>query len=515
MRAKSSILENGLGPIAAESRARRRRKGRDKVSSLSVPFRLNLLNSLVLLSGMLSVFGAYEIQLGSTLHNLNYLHQKHVHILNQQVSAYKSGTVPLERMQAVVLDIRKQPMACLEVVNVIDRMVMRLLGTQRALELCREDIDLANRTLTMLENHAQMNGVNGVDGADRTDGDRLAIVRVLEETIDGFSANSEEFEPLVDRTVSSVFLIVLGMVIAKGLAVPFFGLVVSSGISRDYRDLAMTRRRLIRERRRNEVIQAEKMTSLSTMVAGVAHEINTPVGVCLTAASHVREQTLQTRGAYEAETLTEEGLTAYFQETVEGLEIIQNNLTRTSELVKSFKQVSVDQTMDEKRPVILKEYVYDILTSLRPITKKSPVHIEVDCPHGLIVEIYPGTLSQIITNLVTNALLHAYPPGTGGQIRIRFEIQAQGRLTLRFADDGAGIPKDIKDKIFDPFVTTKRGQGGTGLGLHILHNLVTGNLDGTVTCDSTPGAGTEFIIRFPCETISQLDRKSTSERTVS
>lgn len=471
-----------------------------------MPFRLNLLNSLVLLSGMLSVFGAYEIQLGSTMHNLNYLHQKHIHILDQQVSAYKSGTVPLERIQAVVLDIRKQPMACLEVVNVVDRMVMRLLGTHRALELCREDIDLANRTLAMLETHARADGAGG---------DRLAVVRALEETIDGFSANSAEFEPLVGRTVSSVFLIVLGMVIIKGLAVPFFGLVVSSGVSRDYRDLAMTRRRLIRERRRNEVIQAEKMTSLSTMVAGVAHEINTPVGVCLTAASHVREQTLQTRGAYEAETLTEEGLTAYFQETVEGLDIIQNNLTRTSELVKSFKQVSVDQTMDEKRPVILKEYVYDILTSLRPITKKSPVHIEVDCPHGLIVEIYPGTLSQIITNLVTNALLHAYPPGTGGQIRIRFEIQAQGRLTLRFADDGAGIPKDIKDKIFDPFVTTKRGQGGTGLGLHILHNLVTGNLDGTVTCDSTPGAGTEFIIRFPCETISKLDRKSTSERTVS
>ncbi|WP_085904921.1 sensor histidine kinase [Kiloniella majae] len=244
------------------------------------------------------------------------------------------------------------------------------------------------------------------------------------------------------------------------------------------------------------------MTALSTMVAGIAHEINTPVGISVTASSHARNHLEQTELSYKKETLSEENLKDFFENSKEAFDIIEKNLTRTSQLVKSFKQVSVDQTMDEVRTIDVHDYLKDLITSLRPVTKKSSIDIQIKCPKTLFIEINPGAFGQIITNLITNAVNHAFDPEVGGNIKIVFETSSDQQLHMTFSDNGSGIPEKNLKHIFDPFFTTKRSKGGTGLGLHILHNLVTEKLKGKVFCQSQLDQGTMFEISFPCTNCS-------------
>lgn len=246
----------------------------------------------------------------------------------------------------------------------------------------------------------------------------------------------------------------------------------------------------------NQMIQSEKMAALGGLVAGVSHEINTPIGVSVTAASHLQEKTKEISGLYKNSLMKKSDLEKYLSLTDESTEVILTNLQRASELVKSFKQVAVDQSDEQKRTFRLKEYTNQVLLSLKPKLKKTKISVGVNCEDELEIDSFPGAFSQIITNLVMNSLIHAFDEGQEGTII--FDIEKDNDIILfTYSDNGKGMSEDIAGKIFDPFFTTKRGKGGTGLGLNIVYNIVTQTLRGSIECKSELNVGTIFKITFP------------------
>jgi len=245
------------------------------------------------------------------------------------------------------------------------------------------------------------------------------------------------------------------------------------------------------------LIQAETMASLGQLVAGVAHEINTPIGIGLTAATHLADQAACVRELFEGGTIRRGDFTDYLNSVGEGTKLLVANLNRAAELIQSFKQVAVDQSSGERRSFDLKTYIGEVLFSLRPRLKRTRISVEVNCPEGLGMDSYPGALSQVLTNLTINAIVHAYAEGQAGTIRIAAQPQSEDEVVLVFADDGRGIQPDVLPRIFDPFFTTKRGEGGSGLGLHIVFNTVTQALGGRIAVDSRLGQGTRFTLILP------------------
>jgi signal transduction histidine kinase len=245
-----------------------------------------------------------------------------------------------------------------------------------------------------------------------------------------------------------------------------------------------------------QLVQTEKMASLGGLVAGIAHEINTPIGIGVTAASTLRAKTDALNREYEANSLTHSGLKRYVDLANQSTDIILSNLNRASELIQSFKQVAVDQSSSERRRFAVKPYLSEILLSLRPKLKKTRLRVEVHCDDRLEINSYPGALAQILTNLVMNSVIHAYDPDQSGTLSISVEPLGD-RIRLRYSDDGKGMPPEHVGRVFDPFFTTKRGAGGSGLGMHIVFNLVTQQLGGTVTLHSELGKGTTVEIVMP------------------
>ena len=253
------------------------------------------------------------------------------------------------------------------------------------------------------------------------------------------------------------------------------------------------------------LIQAEKMASLGSLVAGVAHEINTPLGNTLTASSHLQDKVVEFGAMLEANRLRRSDLVGFVGLLTETTRLMVTNCERAAELVQSFKQVAVDQTSGERRRYDLKDYIDEVLLSLRPQLRKTGHRITVECPEHLEIDGYPGALSQLLTNFLLNSLMHAYEPGATGLISINVRQLEDGLIELAYADDGKGIPKEMLGRIYDPFFTTRRGSGGSGLGLHIVYNLVTGTLRGQISVASDTGRGTCFTVRFPSRTPSDAD----------
>ncbi|MBP2299069.1 ATP-binding protein [Azospirillum picis] len=246
------------------------------------------------------------------------------------------------------------------------------------------------------------------------------------------------------------------------------------------------------------LIQAEKMASLGQLVAGVAHEVNTPIGITITGASQIQTLVKEVSDRHEANALRKSDFHRFLGDTLEMANLILSNSTRAANLVQSFKLVAVDQSSDERRRFLLKDYIDELLRSLHPTYKtRTTLGIAVDCPPDLELDGYPGALSQILTNLVMNALIHALAPERPGRIGIAARLLADDCVELSVADDGQGIAPEVLPKIFDPFFTTRRGNGGSGLGLHIVYNLVTGRLRGAISVESRSGEGTRFTLLFP------------------
>jgi signal transduction histidine kinase/HAMP domain-containing protein len=246
----------------------------------------------------------------------------------------------------------------------------------------------------------------------------------------------------------------------------------------------------------SQLVEAEKMAALGGLVAGVAHEINTPVGIGVTAASLLEDKTVAFRSLFQNGQMKRSDLEKYLDTAGQSSNMILKNLQRAAELIHSFKQVAVDQSSEERRSFAVKAYLDEILLSLHPKLKRTQLITEIRADENLTLDSYPGVFAQIVTNLVMNSLVHAYEPGQAGKLSFDLK-QKKERFIFEYGDDGRGIPAEHMSKIFDPFFTTKRGQGGSGLGLHIIYNLVTQKLGGTIRCESEVGRGTRFIIELP------------------
>ncbi|MGH8109947.1 MAG: GAF domain-containing protein [Arenimonas sp.] len=246
----------------------------------------------------------------------------------------------------------------------------------------------------------------------------------------------------------------------------------------------------------DELVRKEKLASLGALVAGVAHEINTPIGVAITAASHLQDHVKRIMKLRQTEKLTAGHLANFEPMADESAAMILRNLKRADELVRSFKQVAVDQSSEQRRRFKLHEYMDEVLLSLQPKIKPKRHIISIQCPDDIELDTYPAAIYQILINLVMNSLVHGFEDNEAGQINIDVSVKNDS-VSLVYSDNGCGMSEDVRSQIFDPFFTTRRGRGGTGLGMHIVFNLVTQALKGQIEVSSTLGKGTSIAIVFP------------------
>jgi signal transduction histidine kinase len=246
------------------------------------------------------------------------------------------------------------------------------------------------------------------------------------------------------------------------------------------------------------LIDAERLAALGGLVAGVAHEVNNPIGISLTVASSFsRRADMFEAELKSAAPLRRSRLEEFVRTSRDAAQQLVANLHRAGELIQSFKQVAVDRSHAERRQFSLAEATDQIIASLKPVLKRAPITLSVDVPEGLVIDGYPGSYGQILTNLFLNAVNHAFADGRSGSISISAKPRGSDDVEIIFADNGAGMTPDVQRQAFDPFFTTRRSEGGTGLGLHIVYNLVTQQLGGRMMLDSRLGQGTTFRIIMP------------------
>jgi|GEM_PF-1284331 len=249
------------------------------------------------------------------------------------------------------------------------------------------------------------------------------------------------------------------------------------------------------EQTQSQLIEAEKMASLGSLVAGISHEVNTPLGVAVTAASHLNQHTREFKHRYEQGKLTKSEFDLYMETTTETTDIILSNLNRASTLIQSFKQIAVDQSSDTKVVFNLKQHLEMLITSLRPSFKNLPIDINIS-GDDIDIDSYPGLFNQVVTNLVMNSIKHGLSESQHGKISIVID-SSHDLVKITIEDNGVGIPDDIKNKVFDPFFTTQRGTGGSGLGLNIVYNLVKQKLGGNIHVEDNIPQGARIIVSFP------------------
>ena len=250
------------------------------------------------------------------------------------------------------------------------------------------------------------------------------------------------------------------------------------------------------ESAQQQLIESERMASLGGLVAGIAHDVNTPLGVSVTAASFLQERINNLETAFNDKTITQMQMSSFIDEAAQTTQLLMNNLNRASDLVASFKQVAVDQTSEAERRLELSEYLTEIIQSLKPSFKNTHHTIDVDCDESITVLCAPGAIAQIVTNLVMNSVMHGFEHKVNGHIKIAVEA-TDSEVIMHYSDDGIGLLPEHLDSLFDAFFTTKRAKGGSGLGTHIVYNLVTQTLNGQIEAESKTGQGLHYTIRFP------------------
>lgn len=245
-----------------------------------------------------------------------------------------------------------------------------------------------------------------------------------------------------------------------------------------------------------QLVEAEKMASLGQLVTGVAHEVNTPIGIALTAISTLGEETKNFRVMLEEGKLKKSTALDFTERLSELDKLVQGNLQRCHRLVENFKQVSADQVVAQSRTIAIKDYCHKIFETLSVYLKRNNISWAIDGDNPEI-DVDPGILSQVISNLATNAVTHAFTDNDDAKIILEIQ-KTENVIAVSFIDNGIGMDKETQQKLFDPFFTTKRGKGGTGLGMNIVYNLVTAKLNGNITVESEVGKGTKFVISLPC-----------------
>jgi signal transduction histidine kinase len=326
-----------------------------------------------------------------------------------------------------------------------------------------------------------------------TDPDPSARIAALEKQVASLAKINKVLMDRVERVTDNVD--------GNSYALFEYNTILRHNVERQTWELN-ERNRQLREALQNlqnasdQMIQHEKLAALGSLVAGIAHEVNTPLGIGVTAASHLEEANRALARLFETGAMKKSDLAAFIATCTESARIILGNLTRAADLIQSFKKIAVDQSSEVRQTILLGEYLHDIMVSLTPKLKKTKIKVDIHCPETLKINTLPGSLTQVVANFVTNSLLHAFEPEEAGNIRIDARAKDKS-LALTYSDDGKGISHEHQAKIFEPFFTTRRGQGGSGLGLHLVYNIVTNSLGGAIRCESETGQGTKFIITMP------------------
>ncbi len=247
---------------------------------------------------------------------------------------------------------------------------------------------------------------------------------------------------------------------------------------------------------RDELVRSEKLASLGALVAGVAHELNTPIGNALLVSSTLADRQAELGQAAERGP-DPAAVQAYLADARAAMPILERNLARAAELIREFKQLSVDQSSDQRRRFRFDELLRGVLLTLSPMLRRGKLSVVQDLAPELELDSYPGSLARVLENLLLNAMTHAFAPGQGGTVTVRTRVKASGLLLLSVADDGRGMSAEERQHAFDPFFTTRLGSGGSGLGLHLVYTLTTGVLGGRVRIGRAAGRGTEFLFELP------------------
>jgi signal transduction histidine kinase len=247
---------------------------------------------------------------------------------------------------------------------------------------------------------------------------------------------------------------------------------------------------------KDQLVESERMASLGGLVAGIAHDVNTPLGVSVTATSFLKDRVQKLQSAYDDKKLTGSTMTSFLSEAQQTITLLTNNLNRASDLISSFKQVAVDQTSEAEREINVSEYLTEVVQSLAPNFKKTQHTIDIHCPDDLSIKCAPGVLAQILINMIMNSLIHGFEDKPKGAIRLDI-FERDGNLIIDYSDDGRGLDEGTLALHFDAFFTTRRGKGGSGLGTHIMYNLITQTLGGSIEAFSQPNEGLQYKIRIP------------------
>lgn len=242
----------------------------------------------------------------------------------------------------------------------------------------------------------------------------------------------------------------------------------------------------------NEIIKTERLAALGNMVAGLAHELTTPIGISITASGYMKENIRELVYRYSDD---DENMDEELVDISQAQKLLDSNLERLAEIVGSVKQVSVDGIVYIKRKIDLEKYLKKIIQTINPLFREGKHSINLDIENIENWETYPGAIAQIVTNLVTNAIVHGFENIENGKIDIKAR-EEEGHIVLEIEDDGKGMSEEVKSHIFEPFYTTKQNNGGTGLGLNIVQNIVENNFGGTIECKSEEGKGTKFYIKL-------------------
>jgi signal transduction histidine kinase len=251
------------------------------------------------------------------------------------------------------------------------------------------------------------------------------------------------------------------------------------------------------EATRKHLVESEKMASLGGLVAGVAHEINTPVGIVVSAASYLRDRTERIGESLARQELTADALDAFLRDAGQSTRLMLSNADRAARLVQSFKQIAVDQVSEARRHFDLGDYIRETVVSVEPKVRGTRVSLRVECRAGIVMDSFPGPLAQVLTNLIVNSLTHAFAPGETGHVVISARRIDDDEIVIEHEDDGCGIPDALHERIFEPFFTTRRGAGGSGLGLHLAYALVTRALGGTLEVRNAVPRGAVFVLTLP------------------
>ncbi|USI27120.1 sensor histidine kinase [Alteromonas macleodii] len=255
------------------------------------------------------------------------------------------------------------------------------------------------------------------------------------------------------------------------------------------------------EAAQEKLVESEKMAALGNLVAGIAHEVNTPLGIALTSVSNCKEELKDIYRDFENDELTEQGFKDFEAICSEGLNLAETSLMRAANLVQDFKRTSADQTSLKIEEIALDEYIPRVCNPLKPMLRKEQVELSIDVTPNLVITTCPGIIAQLLTNLISNAQRHAFGPSVNNDVNrvsVSCSKNAKG-IVISVQDNGKGIPEALHKKVFEPFYTTARDKGGTGLGLNILYNLVRQKFNGEIDLTSAPGEGTKVTVCIPVE----------------